>query len=251
MNALYEIRQNFRLGDTPPQAFLPLTLLNDAEQAQPLFERLLSSTPADERAAHYSRWSQWYFALLLAPWSQLFLQHNHALPVALSQMGLRLTPEGIPMEFRLHNTGEAFADGGAATRLQALVDQQITPVCRTLHALSGLSQALLWNNAAVRLNQGMERAAAAGADIRAMQRLLNARHRPDGSRNALWQPVRRVSDATGKTRRERRLCCLRGEIAGERLCASCPLRRPKTLPAEKNAVASAQSPPLAARLQPV
>lgn len=197
----------------PPAAGIP-SWLHALTQGQP------------EQAIPYliSRWSQWYFALLVAPWVYVHLRHQWQLPYRLADIAYVQSEQGTPQRFVLSSLGSPVADREWQAFLP-LIEEHIAPVCQQLSALSGLSAALFWNNAGVRFYQGMTQAQQEGADVRHAAELLDRAELNYGEKNRLYQPIRLRTLPSGEQKKERRHCCLIYRLEGGALCPSCPRLR--------------------------
>lgn len=208
--------------------------LHQTSTALPLLQTALNLHPGQDRAAVISMWSQWYFARLFASWVRINLQFNWQLPVAPQAYRFMLQETGMPLDFVLLQPGRAIGDPGSMARFMPMIDAHITPVCHTLSALSGIKPGLFWNNAAIRIMQGMNHASQEGADISAATEFLATRTLPDGSPNRLFQPMRQLPDLEGNLSPCRRQCCLRYKLHDVEYCPSCPLLRKAKRPTADN-----------------
>lgn len=193
------------------------------ETALALLEPFLRLHEGGDRAAVISMWSQWYFALLLAPWTRIALLHRWRLPV--DPQGIRFTQGAdcaVPEKFILADRGGAITAGdNIATLFGHLAQTHLLPVCQIFSRLSGIKPGLFWNNAAIRIAHGIDMAEEHGADTTDARAFLAAKALPDGTLNRLCQPVRIIERDDGP-QMIRRLCCLRYKLSGLEYCPSCP-----------------------------
>ncbi|CNE95926.1 ferric hydroximate transport ferric iron reductase [Yersinia nurmii] len=195
------------------------------EHALTLISPLLNLHSNEDRTALVSKWSQWYFARLLGPWMRINLQFNWQLPILPEHISLTLNEAGLVESFILSHSGHQVTQQDPERRFQQLVQNHLAPVCRTLSQLAGMGESLFWNNAGIRLYQGMKMAQEQQANTQIAAHFLSLRTLSDGSKNTLFQPVRQVTEKSGNVRIERRLCCLRYRLSGLEICSTCPLQR--------------------------
>ncbi|ANI31817.1 hypothetical protein PL78_18580 [Yersinia entomophaga] len=204
------------------------------ERALTLISPLLNLHSNEDRAALVSKWSQWYFARLLGPWMRINLQFNWQLPILPEHIGLTLNEAGVVESFILSHSGHQVTQQDPERRFQQLVQDHLTPVCGTLSQLAGMGESLFWNNAGIRLYQGIKMAQEQQANTQIAEHFLALRTLSDGSKNKLFQPVRQVTEKSGNIRIERRLCCLRYRLNGLEICSTCPLQRVNNLDKKLN-----------------
>lgn len=204
------------------------------DSAQELVEPLLQKYQGEDRAAVISIWSQWYFALLLAPWARINMLFDWQLPVRPQAISFTLAETGVPEQFILENEGGPSPAGSGQVRFKELMELHLLPVCRTLSQIAGIKPGLFWNNAGIRLVHGFNMAREQGADITLATDFLAARTLPDGSVNRLYQPVRVITLPPEPPKIIRRLCCLRYKLSGLEYCPSCPLLEADKRKAERN-----------------
>ncbi|MBT9428110.1 MULTISPECIES: siderophore-iron reductase FhuF [Symbiopectobacterium] len=170
-----------------------------------------------EQAIPYliSRWSQWYFALLVAPWVYVHLRHQWQLPYHLADIAYVQSEQGTPQRFVLSSLGSPVEEREWQAFLP-LIDEHIAPVCQQLSVLSGLSAALFWNNAGVRFYQGMNQAEQEGADVRHAADLLDRPVLANGEKS-LYQPIRLRTLPSGE--QKKRAASLLSDLSSGRRCA--------------------------------
>lgn len=216
----------FLLSAPEGKTCYPAALLNTpVTGATPAYlQPLVHAQPASSVPYLISKWSQWYFALLLTPWVYIHLRHQWQLPYHLADIAFIQSEQGTPQRFVLSSLGAPVEHDDWRAFLP-LIDAHIAPVCQQLSALSGLSPSLFWNNAGVRLYQGMHQAAQEGADVRRAAELLERRQLANGEKNSLYQPIRLRVTPAGEQKKERRHCCLIYRLDGGELCPTCPRLR--------------------------
>ncbi|NDL65120.1 siderophore-iron reductase FhuF [Acerihabitans arboris] len=193
------------------------------ETALVVIEPFLRLNEGGDRAAVISMWSQWYFALLVAPWTRIALLHGWRLPVDPRDIRLTQSESAVPEKFILADRGSKIAAPGDTFALfRQLVDTHLLPVCVAFAHLSGIKPGLFWNNAAIRVAHGIGMAGEQGADTGEARAFLDTKTLADGTPNRLYQPVRLVGHDVGP-KIIRRLCCLRYKLSGLEYCPSCPL----------------------------
>ncbi len=194
------------------------------DTAAALLEPFLRLHEGGDRAAVISMWSQWYFALLLAPWTRIALLHGWRLPMDPRDIRFSQGAESaVPEKFILADRGGKIADGIAMpTLLGQLMETHVLPVCRTFSLMAGIRPGLFWNNAAIRVAHGIDMAAEQGANTVAARAFLDTKTLADGAPNRLYKPVHLVEHDAGP-KIIRRLCCLRYKLSGLEYCPSCPL----------------------------
>lgn len=233
------------VGDLAPYRDV-LALADDPQPSRPIrdwlapeaLERVLQAygapRTADERRGVASEWSKDYLQRLLPPVLAATLVLGHRLPVGLEAVELVLDDAGKPLAFKLPDAGEPWpaVSGDAAAdpfhRFAPLIDEHLRPFVAALSAHSRLSPRVFWSNAANYLEWmvGAIGARVPGADVADAQAMLERRHRVDGRDNPLFRPVRYESDGEGaaaRTRRRRRVCCVRYLVPETPLCTNCPL----------------------------
>lgn len=210
------------------------------DTALTVIEPFLRLQKDEDRAAVISMWSQWYFALLLTPWTRIAVLHGWRLPIAAREIRFTQSETAVPEKFILPSRGEKIAPlTDIAALFQQVMDSHLQPVCRTLAQLSGIKPGLFWNNAAIRIAHGitlaeeklaelarqtelkstMEKAA---VSIAAAKAFLAEKYQGNGDYNPLYRPISLVDGESGP-RIIRRLCCLRYKLNGLEYCPSCPL----------------------------
>ncbi|MBS0876137.1 MULTISPECIES: siderophore-iron reductase FhuF [unclassified Tatumella] len=177
-----------------------------------------------EKAAWLSLWSHWLFADTLINWAVRLCCEQRASPLWEFNGQLQLNHHGYP---------ETWLNAGAPgpqlpldrqqQQLEQLISQFIDPVCQTLATFAGHNLTVFWSNAAVRLWQGMQRAAEKQADVQLLEALFAMPRLPDGQVNRLYAPLRTLSGPDGSPRQQRRHCCLIFRLDGHQKCPSCPL----------------------------
>lgn len=216
-----EITESFLL-EAPAQTKVYSALdLCAPETAQAVIEPLLKIYEGEDPAAVISIWSQWYFALLLAPWARINMLYDWQLPFLPHDIRFTQSENAVPDRFILADHGCAAPTGPA--RFDALIHRHLAPVCQTFSRLAGIKPGLFWNNAGIRLAHGFTMAQEQGADITRADDFLAARTLPDGAPNRLYQPIREIPQPSGPPKIIRRLCCLRYKLAGLEYCPGCPL----------------------------
>lgn len=185
---------------------------------------LLQEQPEDAVPYLISKWSQWYFALLIAPWVYVHLRYQWQLPHRLADIAYVQSEQGTPQHFVLSSLGSPVRKCEWQAFLP-LIDEHIAPVCQQLSTLSGLSATLFWNNAGVRFYQGMNQAEQEGMDVHHAAALLDRTVLNNGEKNRLYQPIRFRTLPSGEQKKERRHCCLIYRLEGGALCPSCPRLR--------------------------
>lgn len=220
--------------DADAERVVPAGRLLTPEGARDLLSAYLAAHDAAEHRARVSMWSQWYFARLLPVWVIVNLSHQWQLPISADRVWFQLNEDGLPLQFMLQGDGEPVTETDPLVRFAGMV-QHIAPVCQILADLAGLKPGIFWNNAAVRIQWGIEQAELINADVTPGQALLTARTLCDGSKNALFEPTRREIPTDAASPSFRRQCCLRYELCDHEMCPSCPLllaekrRRPATV----------------------
>ncbi|WP_213993704.1 siderophore-iron reductase FhuF [Sodalis sp. dw_96] len=218
-----EIAENFLLTAPDNKKVHSVLDLCAQDTALAVLEPLLRINQGGDRAAVISIWSQWYFALLLAPWTRINMLYDWQLPFLPQSIRFTQSENAVPDRFILADIGRAVPPCEGTARFEELIDRHLAPVCRTLSRLAGIKPGLFWNNAGIRLAHGVDMALQQGADITRAVEFLAMRTLADGTPNRLYQPVREIPQPSGPPKIIRRLCCLRYKLAGLEYCPGCPL----------------------------
>ncbi|XBS70054.1 siderophore-iron reductase FhuF [Acerihabitans sp. KWT182] len=224
-----EIAESFLLTAPKDEKVYSASALCSPETAQALMEPLLRMYRGQDRAAVISIWSQWYFALWLAPWARINMLYDWQLPYLPHNINFTQSENAVPDKFILADDGVALPPGQGPARFDDLVEEHLTPVCRTLSRLAGIKPGLFWNNAGIRLAHGFDMAKEHGADITRVADWLSTRILTNGLPNRLYQPMREIPQPEGPPKIIRRLCCLRYRLSGLEYCPGCPLVEAKQL----------------------
>lgn len=201
--------------------------------------RFAHSYPGGERRALVSMWTQWHFAAAIIPTTIAILRLDRDLPVALDEIGLAPHPDGQTAALVLANAGKPFGSG-TASRFSRLFEGHVAPLVARFTSHFGVSQRLLWVNAAAIFEWTVQQVEAAGAPaavaLDEARTLLERQAGSDGSRNPMCGAVR-YPLVDGTPTRQRKVCCLRYLLPGVADCGSlCPLpearRRPDLPPPE-------------------
>lgn len=222
----HAVETRFLLSAPEGKTTYPTMLFNQhvTDETPPFLQQWLYGQPRPSLPYLISKWSQWYFALLLTPWVYIHLRHQWQLPYRLADIAFLQSEQGTPQRFVLSSLGAPVEHDDWRTFLP-LIDTHIAPVCQRLSTLSGLSPTLFWNNAGVRFYQGMIQAAQEGADVRRAAMLLDQRQFDNGEKNQIYQPIRMRTTPSGELKKERRHCCLIYRLDGGELCPTCPRLR--------------------------
>jgi ferric iron reductase protein FhuF len=201
----------------------PRVAVSLPELLQPrVLDQLLSRIYGPELFATHqpvlvSQWSKYYFMHWLPVMLVSQLAHGWDLPLLPRETGLVLDERGIPLAVRFLEEGE---EGDAQASLEPWIASNLRPVVDALSAYGKVPAAVLWGNAGDYLESSLRRLQRLGLKNTApAEALLANRKLADGRPNPLYQPVRYLGDG----RRERRSCCLAGQVEGIGPCAQCPL----------------------------
>lgn len=199
----------------------------------PLLDRFASLQDGAPRNAVVSLWSQYYFATLCLPLmaSALACGENS---VAIGQSAILMDESGKPAAVKI--TRGCAGPKACETPLDPVLDDHLCPLATTLAKLGGLSEKVIWGNAAHYLEwfigwlgtQGsLPEATRAG-----LRHCLERDRLPDGRPNPLKGAIRyeggqAATDpqtaAGAPDLRRRKVCCLRYVIPGMVTCGGlCP-----------------------------
>ncbi|WP_170975477.1 siderophore-iron reductase FhuF [Martelella alba] len=229
-----KITEDFLLAPPVGTEVHSAALLCSPDTALPLLAPLMALYQGEDRAAVVSMWSQWYFALLLAPWIRVNMLYNWQLPILPRDIGFTLSKDAVPEQFILAHAGRPAPCENGQVRFAELLTIHLSPVCQTFATLSGIKPGLFWNNAGIRLAHGLSMAREAGADTASADGFLQTHTLSDGSVNPVYRPMRVISSPSGPPTIIRRRCCLRYKISGLEYCPSCPLLEADRRKAERS-----------------
>ncbi|MEW9612511.1 siderophore-iron reductase FhuF [Shinella sp. S4-D37] len=209
-------------GDDDAGSVRPL----DMQGIGALVARFEAPFGAADRRAAISLWSQYYFAALIVPTVAVAVRLGRTLPIEITRIHMRITEDGTPTAFLLASDGEPIDEADPAP-LSVLLENHLVPFIETMSSAFGVTERLLWSNAATILAWSLSEAGKDGAKSgRGLQHgfsMLNAEILPNGRRNPLFGQVRYLLENDMPVRR-RRVCCLRYLLPGEETCCSlCPL----------------------------
>lgn len=183
--------------------------------------------PRRHLRAAASMWSKHYFAALLPAYVGTNCVLRWALPVDPADCRVLLDADAHPIALCLSHAGSDVAGLPARERYEALVWRHLDPLVRAMAAAAGLAPRLLWNNAAVLVDDILRGVAAHGARGAADEdaNLLLRQAHWDGRPNPMAHPT--LPDTEGQAgkpgRPLRRLCCLRYFLPEHPYCGNCPL----------------------------
>ncbi|MBB6342363.1 ferric iron reductase protein FhuF [Pseudomonas fluvialis] len=217
-----------------------LTLLDDPRPAlsgrefvspERLEQQMLRFAPEHaegDRRALLSLWSKYYFLRLIPPVLAAGLILNWRLPLDFDEIQVVVGADGLPEAFKLPHGGERWncppQDG--FERFGDLLDANLLPFIEGLRAHRKIAARVLWSNAGNYFEWFM--ATLGGLPFPKPMlapglQVLEARLRPDGARNPLFDPIRYVPQGEGCAPwRQRRQCCIRNEL-GMTMCDNCSL----------------------------
>ena len=215
------------VGQAPAVGTVPAYRLAESAYLVELLKRFGAQYPRGDRRAVASLWSKWHFSALIGHGLAARLLLGRELPLSLEALSLTLSPAGQTTGFQLAHAGQAIDEPPGSVRFAALLDGHLAPLIATLAAVSEASPRVFWSNAGSYVAHFAEALethplAAPGA-CAAAQTLMTERTWPDGRRNPLYQPVRRVNGEDGTPHQVRRVCCLRYRIEELDVCGNCPL----------------------------
>jgi ferric iron reductase protein FhuF len=184
---------------------------------------------ADRRVAA-SFWSLYYFSALAIPFI-VAARAGIAVPVSMRDMTISLDPEGLPSAFGLSGDCDWREETGAVEIVGALVEAHLARAVSIMRARAGISEKLLWNNAAVYIDHAISATdpdPAMEAGAWAAESLFNCPHFANGNRNPFLGCLRQEREG-GTIYCRRKLCCLRYRLPGiagcGELCALPELRK--------------------------
>ncbi|WP_325948321.1 siderophore-iron reductase FhuF [Pseudomonas putida] len=191
------------------------------------FDELQRQHGAGHRIAAVSIWSKWYISTFLVPVIAANLLLQRALPIALNQVNLVLSPNGRPQALQLRHDGEHARGDDGFQRFATLIDDHLTPLVSSLTAVCGGAPRLFWSNIGNTFEFAITRTelhplATPGCAAVARQ-ILRSRLRPDGGRNPLFEPVTYADADEDEHSRRRKICCVRYHLKGAGYCSSCPI----------------------------
>jgi ferric iron reductase protein FhuF len=178
-----------------------------------------------DRRALMSLWCIEYVHVLMPVVVVATLLLNRQLPLALADIALILDEEEIPGAIRLPDEGCVSQTDDPFVNFSTLIRSNLEPLFDAWAAYSGVSQRVLWTNAAnlfEAILRGLQRLPNVPPEALApAERLVTDSHWPDGRRNPFRQPVIYRPDHP-TTHRWRRVCCVRYLIPRYDYCSNCP-----------------------------
>jgi len=214
--------------DDDPRPSMPLRIFFTSGAFDDTLSRFGEQYPDSDQRGLASIWAKYYFVKLVPPVVAASLILDHRLPLDLDELHLMLDGQGMPLGFKLPDSGERWMpepDDGFQ-RFGDLIEHHLRPFIEGVTRCIRLSPHVLWSNAGnyVEWLLGVLAGAMPHADLRHGHDLLNAKHLPDGRRNPLYQPVRYLKvEGQTEMKRQRRVCCLRYRVGGLVACDNCPL----------------------------
>ncbi|WP_342358572.1 siderophore-iron reductase FhuF [Terrarubrum flagellatum] len=179
---------------------------------------------ADWRAV-VSMWTQWHFGALIIPTTAAIVMLRRGLPVELDRIEIALHERGRTAAVIIPDEGKCF-DDEAGRHFARLFDGHVEPLIDHFSRHLGVSQRLLWCNAAAIFEwtlRELREIDAPPAALQAGQDCLERRAGARGERNPMFAQVRYPIE-NGAPVRRRKLCCLRYLLPGVADCGDlCPL----------------------------
>ena len=165
--------------------------------------------PADwleDPRAVFSHWTQFYFLRLLPPALAANLLYEHELPLALEDVAVALSEDGLPAAFILKDGGHKLVENvGIQDRFLLLREGHLQPLISAWAKQVRVSERLLWSNAGRYLDWILSE----------LQRLAPAER--------VWRPLQNWLDAPyDRLGWHNRICCLRDRLTGVEICPDCP-----------------------------
>ncbi|MFB9222630.1 siderophore-iron reductase FhuF [Paracoccus cavernae] len=196
----------------------------DEAVLSPLIDRFAAHQPDSPRHALVSLWSQYYFATLCLPLMAQVLANGRD-RIAVGDSAVVLDGEGKPAALRIAATQAVCAP--CETPLDPLLCDHLVPVTRALAALGGISDKVIWGNAAHYLEWFIgwleSRGCLPEATMAGLSRFLERDRLPDGWANPLKGAIRYEGGRAVPELRRRKVCCLRYVIPGMVTCGGlCP-----------------------------
>lgn len=184
--------------------------------------------PDGDRRAIVSIWSRWHFSCLTIATLAGNLLLNRDLPVGLDEAQIIFNEEGASQQLWLAHEGTPLATHDPRQRFATLVEGHWAPLIERLAAISGAAPRVFWSNAGgyfdYYANALAEHPMAHAEAVAAARALLDTKTFDDGTRNPLFQPIRRLpSKEGGEEKRVRKICCLRYLLPQFGVCGNCPL----------------------------
>lgn len=204
---------------------LACSTLLDPKVMERLMERFAETYPGGDRRALVSMWAQWHFGALIIPTTAAIVFLGRDLPVELDRVGIALHEGGQTAAIVLPDDGDAQAGAGHET-FGRLFRGHVEPLIRHLAGQFGVSQRMLWNNAADIFEWTLQQAAvdqrASPSRLDEGRALLQGRSDATGRTNPMFGLIRYVPQE-GQTVRRRKVCCLRYLLPGIECCGGiCP-----------------------------
>lgn len=211
-----------------PRPSLPARDMLEPDGLTRVLARFAAQYPGADRRALVSQWSRSYFLRLTVPTVAANLVLGRQLPVSLDTLEVVIGEDGLAEAFKVPHHGRPWPEPPTDPfeRFHELLDLSLSPLIDGLNRQVKLSRKVLWSNAANYfewLINTMEGVPLPRPMLQPGRALIDTEHRPDGSRNPMFQPVRYIERASGPSPlRQRRHCCIRYKLPGLTLCENCP-----------------------------
>jgi len=182
-----------------------------------------------DRRAAASQFSKYWFGAAIPPVLVCAAAGRAAPAIELTALGAALDG-GIPYLLARDAPAIAVAPADGETLMARLIDDHLGPAIAALTAHTGLSPRVFWANAGTVIAWYLAQlrrqpATAAGARALAARWLEVPEHPAFSGRNPMYTPLIDTTDAAGRPKQRRRVCCVRYLSADLDLCASCPLSK--------------------------
>lgn len=218
-------------GDDPRPS-IAVTRLLEPEHLEPVLQGFSPEHAGQDRRALASQWSKYYLVKLIPPVVAAALVLGRRLPLDFDQVQVVLDRQGLPEAFKLAGEGELFSrpPRDPFERFGELLDGHLQPFVQGLASQVKVSPKVLWSNAGNYFEWFVGEMARVPLPAHLLadgKALLETEHRPDGSRNPLFAPIRYQQvpcelRADGRWR-QRRVCCIRYRLDTLAHCDNCPL----------------------------
>jgi ferric iron reductase protein FhuF len=210
-----------------PRPSIPAREALSPDALDAAMERVAAVYGAGDRRALVSLWSMHHVYATMTAGIVAHLALDHDLPLHVDETRLVLDEHGLPAAIAAPHDGAPGRHADPFARFERLIDGHVAPTVEALAVYGRVSRRVLWSNAA-NLYEFVYRSLLTREPQGEVERrggaLVDAPHRPDGSRNPMHQPVEYVI-VDDPMQRWRRVCCLRHlapECGG--YCQNCPHR---------------------------
>lgn len=187
-----------------------------------------------------SYWSLFYCARLITPY---LLAAKNGIVLPLTDLSISIEPSGLPKSFHYSPEKVQYKIFDATIAVRSLIDSHLEYFISQMKQVAGLSQKLLWNNAAVYIDHALKSATRCPANEDVTCGKTSICNMPwffDGRPNPISNCLK-YEEISGNIICRRKLCCLRYQLPGIPTCGElCAKSEIRAQSARINALSSLQ-----------